>query len=320
MLTLLKQTASNFVDDRCQSMAAALAYYTAFSLPPLLVLILLVLGTVMDPTDLQGNIEQQLGSLMGAKGAEQVQALLQQAQKPITGGVLPTILSVGALLFGATGVFGELQGALNSAWRVAPDPAKGGWKNFVLKRILSFTMVFAVAFLLLVSLTLSALISAFGVIVSNMFEGGLNTAVLFTLDLTLSFIIFSLVFATIFKFVPDARIAWRDVEIGAMGTATLFLVGKFLIGFYLGKSNPGEAYGAAGSLAILLVWLYYSSMILLFGAEFTKVWADAHGRGIKPQKGAISTANGKNGGPNIPRADQPKTEDKTGDRTTAERK
>lgn len=310
MLKLLKQTATNFVDDRCQTMAAALAYYTAFSLPPLLVLILLVLGSVMDPTDLQGNIEQQLGALMGPKGAEQVQALLQQAQKPITGGVLPTILSVGALLFGATGVFGELQGALNSAWKVAPDPAKGGAKNFVMKRILSFTMVFAVAFLLLVSLTLSAMISAFGAIVSNMFEGGLNTAVLFTLDLTLSFIIFSLVFATIFKFVPDAKIDWHDVEIGAMGTATLFLIGKFLIGFYLGQSNPGEAYGAAGSLAILLVWLYYSSMILLFGAEFTKVWSDAHGRGIRPEKGAVSTENGRNGGPNVPRADQPKSEDK----------
>jgi membrane protein len=306
MLKLLKQTAGNFVDDRCQTMAASLAYYTAFSLPPLLVLILLVLGAVMDPTSLQGNIETQLGGLMGAKGAEQVKTLLEQAQKPITGGVLPTILSVLALLFGATGVFGELQGALNNAWKVAPDPAKGGWKNFVMKRILSFTMVFAVAFLLLVSLTLSAMISAFGAIVSNMFEGGLNTAVLFSLDLGLSFIIFSLVFATIFKFVPDAKIDWHDVEIGAMGTATLFLVGKFLIGFYLGKSNPGEAYGAAGSLAILLVWLYYSSMIMLFGAEFTKVWSDAHGRGIKPQKGAVSTEGGKHGGPNVPRPDQPK--------------
>lgn len=305
MLPLLKKTASNFVDDRCQTMAASLAYYTAFSLPPLLVLLLLVLGAVMDPANLQGNIETQLGSLMGAKGAEQVQALLQQAQRPVTGGVVPTILSIGALLFGATGVFGELQGALNNAWKVAPDPAKGGVRNFVMKRILSFTMVFAVAFLLLVSLTLSALISAFGEIVSNMFEGGLSTVVLFSLDLTLSFIIFSLVFATIFKFVPDAKIDWHDVEIGAMGTAAMFLVGKFLIGFYLGKSNPGQAYGAAGSLAILLVWLYYSSMILLFGAEFTKVWSDANGRGIRPEKGAVSTEGGKHGGPNVPRPQQP---------------
>lgn len=306
MLKLLKQTTTNFLDDRCQTMAAALAYYTAFSLPPLLVLILLALGSIMDPTDLQGGIERQLGTLMGPRGAEQVQDLLKQAQQPATGGVVATILGILALLFGATGVFGELQGALNSAWKVAPDPKKGGWKNFVMKRILSFTMVFGVAFLLLVSLTLSALISAFGTIVSNMVEGGLNKVLLFSLDLTLSFIIFSLVFATIYKFVPDARIDWHDVEAGAMGTAVFFLMGKFLIGFYLGQSNPGQAYGAAGSLAILLVWLYYSSMLMLFGAEFTKVWSDAHGRGIKPEKGAISTANGKNGGPNVPRADQPR--------------
>ncbi|MES2522800.1 MAG: YihY/virulence factor BrkB family protein [Gemmatimonadota bacterium] len=289
MFKLIKQTFSNFLDDRAQTMAAALAYYTAFSLPPLLVLILLVLGAVMDPADLQGDIQRQLGTLMGVKGAEQVKGLLEQAQRPATGGVLPTIMGIFLLLFGATGVFGELQAALNSAWKVAPDPKSGGWKNFVKKRLLSFTMVFAVAFLLLVSLTLSAMISAFGNVVSNMMDGGLNQTVMFVFDLTLSFIIFSIVFATIFKFVPDAKIDWHDVRAGAMGTAVLFLIGKFLIGFYLGRSNPGEAYGAAGSLAILLVWLYYSSILLLLGAEFTKVWADARGRGIKPEKGAIST-------------------------------
>ena len=289
MLKLLKQTVSNFIDDRAQTMAAALAYYTAFSLPPLLVLILLVLGAVMNPSDLQGNLEQQLGTLMGSKGAEQVQALLVQAQRPATGGVLPTILSVLALLFGATGVFGELQAALNSAWKVAPDPAKGGWKMFVKKRLLSFTMVFGVSFLLLVSLTLSATISAFGNVVNGLVDGGLSRTLMFTLDLTLSFIIFSIVFAATYKFVPDAKIDWRDVRAGAMGTAVLFLIGKFLIGFYLGQSNPGQAYGAAGSLAILLVWLYYSSMLLLLGAEFTKVYADDRGRGIRPEQGAVST-------------------------------
>ena len=314
MLKLLKQTFSNFIDDRSQTMAAALAYYTAFSLPPLLVLILLVLGAIMDPTDLQGNIANQLSTLMGPKSAEQVQTLLQQAQRPVTGGVLPSIMGIALLLFGATGVFGELQAALNSAWKVAPDPRQGGWKNFIKKRLLSFTMIFGVAFLLLVSLTLSAMISAFGGVVSNMFDSGLSKGVLFAFDLILSFIIFSIVFATIFKFVPDAEIDWHDVRTGAMGTALFFLIGKFLIGFYLGRSNPGEAYGAAGSLAILLVWLYYSSMLLLFGAEFTKVWSDAHGRGIVPEKGAISTEEKKGGKSavveeatrgQVPRADQP---------------
>ena len=138
MLKLLKQTLTNFIDDRSQTMAAALAYYTAFSLPPLLVLILLVLGSFIDPVDLQGNIASQLGTLMGPKSAAQVQELLKQAQQPVTGGVLPSILGIAALLFGATGVFGELQASLNSAWKVAPDPTKGGWKNFITKRILSF--------------------------------------------------------------------------------------------------------------------------------------------------------------------------------------
>lgn len=312
MLKMLKQTFSNFLDDRCQTMAAALAYYTAFSLPPLLVLLMLFLGQVMDPADLRGNIESQLGMLMGPQGAQQVQGLLEQSQQPLVGGVLTGIISVAALLFGATGVFGELQGSLNSAWKVAPDPKKGGWKQFVTKRLLSFTMIFAVAFLLLVSLVLSAMISAFGTVVSNMVDGGLSTGLLYVLDLTLSFAIFTIVFMTIFKFVPDAEIGWHDVRVGAMGTAALFLLGKFVIGFYLGQSNPGQAYGAASSLAILLVWLYYSSMILLFGAEFTKVHADARGRPIVPEKGAISTE--QHGAPagTVPRADQPKTDGSVG--------
>lgn len=286
MWTLLKQTASSFVDDRCQTMAAALAYYTAFSLPPLLVLLLVILGTTMDPDTIQRAMEGQMQNLMGAKGAEQVRAILLQARRP-EGGVLPTVLGIAALAFGATGVFGELQNALNKTWRVAPDPSKGGVKNFLVKRLFSFTFVIGIAFLLLVSLTLSALIAAFGGIVSNMVDGGLSEALLFTLDLVLSFTIFTIVFAITFRFLPDAKVAWRDVLHGAVGTALLFLLGKFAIGFYLGRSNPGEAYGAAGSLAILLVWLYYSSMILLFGAEFTRVWAEERGSGIRPEPGAV---------------------------------
>ena len=291
MFSLLKTTVNDFLDDRCQTMAAALAYYTAFSLPPLMVLVLLILGTVMDPAQVQGNLQQQLTTLMGAKGAEQVQALIMQAQRPAASNALTATLGVLTLLFGATGVFGELQAALNTVWQVKPSESSGGWKKFVLKRVVSFTMVLGVAFLLLVSLTLSALISAFGAIISAQIDGGLSTTLLFVLDLSLSFTIFSLVFATIYKFVPDAEIGWKDVRAGAMGTATFFLIGKFIIGFYLGRSNPGQAYGAAGSLAILLVWLYYSSMLLLFGAEFTQVWACRHGRQIRPEKHAESTAD-----------------------------
>lgn len=283
---LLTRTFDDFGRDRCQSMAAALAYYTAFSLPPLLVLLLLVLGAVTDPSTIRDAMDGQLQTLMGNKGAEQVSALMQQAQRP-EGTGWRTALGILALLFGATGVFGELQGALNRTWRVAPDPKQGGIRNFIGKRLFSFTFVIAIAFLRLVSLVLSALISAFGGIVSNMVNGGLSEALLFSLDLMLSFAIFTLVFAVTFRFLPDAKVAWRDVLHGATGTAFLFLIGKFAIGFYLGRSNPGEAYGAAGSLAVLLVWLYYSSMILLFGAEFTRVYTEDKGHHIEPEKGAI---------------------------------
>lgn len=290
MWRLVKKSFSDFLDDRCQTMAAALAYYTAFSLPPLLVLLLVILGATMDPKDIQQAIEGQLRNLMGASGAEQVRDLLLQANRMPTGGVVPTALGILALAFGATGVFGELQSALNKTWRVAPDPKTGGIRNFIVKRMFSFTFVIGIAFLLLVSLVLSALISAFGGVVSSMVQGGLNEAVLFLLDLVLSFSIFTIVFAVTFKFLPDAKVAWRDVMHGAVGTALLFLAGKFGIGFYLGRSNPGEAYGAAGSLAVLLVWLYYSSMILLFGAEFTRNYAVRRGGGITPEKGAVRVA------------------------------
>ncbi len=289
MWRIIKHSFSDFLDDRCQTMAAALAYYTAFSLPPLLVLLLVILGSTMDPQDIQQAIEGQMRNLMGAGGAEQVRELLLQANRMPTGGVVPTTLGILALAFGATGVFGELQSALNKTWRVAPDPKQGGIRNFVVKRLFSFTFVIGIAFLLLVSLVLSALISAFGTVVSSMVQGGLSEVVLFVLDLVLSFTIFTIVFAVSFKFLPDAHVAWGDVLHGAVGTALLFLAGKFAIGFYLGRSNPGEAYGAAGSLAVLMVWLYYSSMIFLFGAEFTRNWAVRRGNGITPEEGAVRT-------------------------------
>jgi membrane protein len=289
VLKLIKRAFSNFLNDRCQSMAAALAYYTAFSLPPLLLLLMLMLGAIVDRETLETGIQSQLGGLMGPSGAAQIEEIIRQGKDNGNDGFLPTLLSILALAFGATGVFGELQAALNTAWKVAPDPKSGGLKSFIVKRILSFGMVLGIAFVLLVSLALSAMISAFGQVVSNMFNQGLSPAVMFTFDLLLSFIIFTGVFGGIFKFLPDARINWKDVEVGAIGTTILFLLGKFVIGFYLGQSNPGEAFGAAGSLAVLLVWVYYSSMILLFGAEFTCVWAEQRGGGIRPEPGAIRT-------------------------------
>ena len=284
---LVKDTFSGFSEDDCPTMAAALSYYTVFSLPPLLVLLLTLLGAVMDPQDIQGNIEAQIGSAMGPDGAEQVRTILANADRPGGGGAGPAILSVVALLLGATGVFGQLQAALNKAWGVAPDPEKGGIKSMILKRVFGIGMVLGLAFILLVSLVVSAVLSAFGDELVRYLPSGLSAPLLEAVNFVASLAVISLLFAAIFKVMPDAEIAWRDVAVGAVVTALLFVAGKFALGVYLGQSKPGEAFGAAGALALMLVWIYYSSMIVLLGAEFTQVWAERRGSGIVPERGAV---------------------------------
>jgi membrane protein len=287
VVQLLKDTFKGFSEDDCPTMAAALSYYTVFSLPPLLVLLLTILGAVMDPQDIQGNIEAQMRSAMGPAGAQQVRTILANADRPGAGGALPTILSVLALLLGATGVFGQLQAALNKAWGVAPDPEKGGIKNMLLKRVFGIGMVLGLAFILLVSLVISAMLSAFGEELGRFLPSGLSAPVLEAINFAGSLAVIAFLFGAIFKVLPDAEISWRDVTVGAVVTALLFVAGKFALGLYLGRSNPGEAFGAAGALALMLVWIYYSSMIVLLGAEFTQVWAERHGSGIVPEKGAV---------------------------------
>ncbi len=287
VMQLVKDTFKGFSEDDCPTMAAALSYYTVFSLPPLLVLLLTLLGAVMDPQDIQGNLEAQMRSAMGPSGAEQVQTILANADRPGAGGLLPTVLSVIALLLGATGVFGQLQAALNKAWGVAPDPEKGGIKNMLLKRVFGIGMVLGLAFILLVSLVVSAVLSAFGEELGRFLPSGLSAPVLEAIDFAGSLAVISLLFCAIFKVMPDAEISWREVTVGAVVTALLFVAGKFALGLYLGRSNPGEAFGAAGALALMLVWIYYSSMIVLLGAEFTQVWAERRGSGIVPEKGAV---------------------------------
>jgi membrane protein len=267
------------------TMAAALSYYTVFALPPLLLLILLLLGAVLDPQDVRGTLETQINNFMGPAGGDQVRSILQQAHAP-QGTLLSTLIGVGALLLGATGAFAQLQEALNRAWNVAPDPKQSGFKAFVSKRLLSAGMILVVAFLLLVSLVLSAIISAFGGVLARMLGGGVSGAVLWAIDAAISVGVITLVFAAIFKVLPDAEINWKDVWVGAGLTTLLFLIGKYLLGIYLGHSDPGQAFGAARSLALLLLWIYYSSIILLFGAEFTQIWSQRHG-GIRPEEGAV---------------------------------
>jgi membrane protein len=287
-LNLLKNTLKDFDEDQCPRMAASLSYYTVFSLPPLLVVILSIAGAVLDPGQVQQALTSQMQSLIGAEGVKQVVQIIQNAKRPGSGGgPLATILGIAALIFGATGAFLELQSALNRAWEVKPDPKKGGIKNFIVKRLFSFGMILAIAFLLLVSLAVSAALSAFGDMLGRMALGGVTGALLQGINLAVSFAAITLLFAAMFKVLPDAVVAWRDVLVGGVATTVLFVIGKYLIGFYLGNSHPTSAYGAAGSLAVLFLWVYYSAIILLMGAEFTQAWAISQGRGIEPEPGAV---------------------------------
>lgn len=286
---MLKQTLKEFSEDHCTSMAAALAYYTVFSLPPLLLLIVTLAGFFLDPGQVQHAIQQQVGGLVGPSGAQQIQTMIENASQRVQGrsSTLAVVLAVGGLLVGATGAFAQLQQTLNRAWQIAPDPEEGGVINFVGKRFLSLGMILGVAFLLLVSLVLSTAISALSGYLTQWLPVGIGEPLLFVVNASGSLLVITLLFATIFKVLPDARVAWKDVWVGAFGTALLFVMGKLLIGFYLGQSNPGEVFGAAGSLALILVWVYYSALIVFLGAEFTQVWARTKGTGIKPDEGAV---------------------------------
>lgn len=285
-LGLLRRVWKDFGEDDCPRMAASMSYFTVFSLAPLLVLLLLVLGVFLDPADVRGHIHAQLAALIGPDGARQIDAMIVAADRPTNRGVVPTALGALALFFGATGAFGELQSALNKVWEVKPDPRRGGVTSFLLKRILSLGMVATIAFLLLVSLVISAALSAFGDRLGALL-GGMSGTLVSALNLLVSLVVVCGLFTAMFKVLPDAKIAWRDALVGSAFTSALFVAGKYLIGFYLSKSNPGNTFGAAGALAVILVWVYYSAMILFLGAEFTQAWATEQGRWPRPAEGAV---------------------------------
>ncbi|MBW3570960.1 MAG: YihY/virulence factor BrkB family protein [Gemmatimonadetes bacterium] len=293
----------DFLDDECPVRAAALSYYIVFSLPPLLILLLLIASAVFEPAQVQRVLTEQMGSFTGPGAAAEIATIMESAERP-GGRGLKAVLGIAAIIFGATGSFLQLQSALNRAWEVEPDPNQGGIKNMIFKRILSLGMILGVAFLLLVSLALSAALSAVGGMIGELIPGG-SAAVAHAFNFLLSFVVITGLFAAIYKVLPDARIAWKDVWVGAAVTALLFTIGKFLLGMYLGRSNPGEAFGAAGSLALLLVWIYYSAMIVLFGAEFTQAWAVRKGSGIEPEPGARRMYDEIGDPTRSPRAPQP---------------
>ena len=268
---LIKVAAVNWVDDYAQSMGAALAFYTMFSIAPLLLIVISVAGFFFGEEAARGEIFGQLHELLGASGALAVQGLLESAGKPAEN-LLTAILGVLFLYIGATSVFAELQDALNRIWKVPTKPQGSGLWRLLRARLLSFGMILGIGFLLMVSLAFSAGLAALNRWWEPMFVGW--SSVVRTLELALSVVLATAVFAMIYKAMPRARIAWKDVWIGATVTSMLFILGKFLIGAYIGKSGISTGFGAAASLVIVLLWVYYSAQIFLFGAEFT--WAYAH--------------------------------------------
>jgi membrane protein len=279
---VLKEAASEWSSDKASRLAAALSYYTIFSIAPLLLISIAVAGFVFGREAAANEIYLQLRGLFGDSGAQAIQAMVEAADKTGTG-VLATVLGLATLLFGASGAFGQLQDALNTIWEVKPKPGQG-IKGIVRLRALSFSMVLVIAFMLLVSLVLSAALAALGKFLGDALP--IPAAVMQTANTILGFGIISLLFALIFKVLPDIRIAWRDVWIGAMFTALLFSIGRLLIGLYLGRSSVTSSYGAAGSLVVILLWVYYSSQILLFGAEFTKSYSVRMGSRYRPSSHA----------------------------------
>jgi membrane protein len=273
---LIRKSVEAWVDDYAPSMGAALAYYTLFSIAPLLIIAIAVAGLIFGQEAARGEIVAQIQGLIGREGAIAVQGLLKSTSEPAQN-IFATVVSIITLVIGATSVFGELQSDLDRIWRV-PAPAKvnGIW-TLLRSRLLSIGLVLALGFLLLVSLVVSAAIAAFGKWSNGFFEGW--ETFLYALNYSISFAVTTSLFAMLYKLMPRARIAWRDVWVGAAVTAFLFEVGKFLIGLYLGKTSVASGFGAAGSLVSLLVWVYFSAQIFLLGAEFT--WVYSHEFGSK---------------------------------------
>ena len=280
---LIKTTFSSWIGDYAPSMGAALAYYTVFSIAPLLLIVISVAGLIFGMEAARGEIFGQLRDLMGDEGAAAIQGLLESVNRPEQS-VIGTIIGVVLLLIGATTVFAELQNDLDRIW-LAPEREEGsGLWSLIRSRLLSFGMILGIGFLMIVSLVFSAALSALGKWWSPLF--GDWKALLHAVNFVVSFALVTTVFAMIYKIMPRASIAWHDVWIGATVTALLFTIGKFLIGLYIGKTGVASGFGAAGSLVIVLVWVYYSAQIFLLGAEFTWAYAHDHGsrKGQQPQK------------------------------------
>jgi membrane protein len=283
---LAKDTVEGYIEDGAMSRGAAIAYYTIFSIAPLLLIATAIAGIAFGDDAVRGAIAQQLEGLLGRPGAETVQSMVQGAANR-TQGTIATVISVVTLLLTASGVFGELQTALNEIWK-APPPQVGTITRLVMARAAAIGLVAATGFLLLVSLVVSAALAAVATWVGGLLPG--MTTLLGIANFAVSFLMVTLLFGAVYKILPDRQLRWRDVAMGAAVTAMLFTIGKTLIGWYIGGTGLASAYGAAGSLMVVLVWVFYSSQVFLLGAEFTKSWAGLKGNPEALAAGARSEA------------------------------
>lgn len=283
---VLKQTFKGFSDHKITKLSGSLAYYTVFSMGPLLVMIISLCGIFLEKEAVEGEVFSVLRGFVGEDTAIQLQEIIKNASLAGKSRIAAIIGAV-TLLIGATTVFGEIQDSINSIWGLKAKPKKG-WLKMLQNRFLSFSVIVSLGFLLLVSLTLSGIIEGISSALQARYPD-VTVVVFYIINLLLTLLISSVIFAVIFKVLPDAKIRWRDVLAGALVTAVLFMLGKFGISVYISQTQVGSTYGAAGSLVILIVWIYYSSIILYLGAEFTKAYAVEYGDDIHPNDYAVTT-------------------------------
>lgn len=301
IIELFKTTFKEFGEDKAARLAAALSYYTVFSLAPILVIAIAVAGIFFGKQAVQNQIVGQISGLIGENGAQMIQQMVASTG-PTSNSIFASVIGILLLVFGATGLFGQLQEALNTIWEV--QPKKQGIWGVIKDRFFSFTVLLGVAFMLLVSLVLSAALVALGGYINNLFPG--LEIIVMIVNFVVSFLVITLLFSLMFKILPDAKIRWRDVLPGGAVTALLFMIGQVLIGMYLGRGSATTAFGAAGSLVLILLWVYYSGMILFFGAEFTQTYARMFGQGIQPERGATLMTEDQRSKQGIPHQDPSK--------------
>ena len=286
VLQVFKDSFSRFGDDKIPKLSGSLAYSTVFSLAPLLVVIISLFGLFLGREAIEGKIYLQLKNFFGADTSSQLQEIIKNVSA--SGKSRVAAIFGGIILFiGATAIFSEIQDSINTIWGIKPTPKKG-WVAFLKNRFLSFSVIVGLGFLLLVSLVINSLIEGFNSKLQVLLPG-ISIIIFYIINIMITIVVSTIIFAFIFRVLPDADIQWKDVIVGAIFTSLLFMLGKFAISFYISKSNVGTTFGAAGSIIILLLWVYYSSIILYFGAEFTKSWAVKYGDPIKPSQYAVTT-------------------------------